>query len=239
MFNEVLLLQIFMFMFIFLFLFSTNLLVLWYITGFILIFLGLFLLYDSYDIFIGFLWLIDLGVGLVFLVFILHFTNFLYKKINFKINIKTFIYGITLILLILMSMGSAIFTKISYNDLFTIYPFLISWYDYYILISHPFKSDLNILREVYYFNNSFEFLLINFFLLYGINLAISFFFLIKFIFLRLNFFNFKILNKYLLKTNYLFIRSQNLLNQQDEGASVKTLIKKNYDPKKNFFKNFR
>jgi len=35
---------------------------------------------DDSDIFIGFLWVIDLGVGLVFFVFILHYSTFLHQK---------------------------------------------------------------------------------------------------------------------------------------------------------------
>jgi hypothetical protein len=35
---------------------------------------------DDSDIFIGFLWVIDLGVGLVFFIFILHYSTFLHQK---------------------------------------------------------------------------------------------------------------------------------------------------------------
>ena len=40
------------------------------------------MLLDDGDIFIGFLWVIDLGVGLVFFIFILHYSTFLHQKSN-------------------------------------------------------------------------------------------------------------------------------------------------------------
>ena len=45
------------------------------------------MLNDS-DIYIGFLWVIDLGVGLVFFIFMLHFTAFLHQKTYFNISNK-------------------------------------------------------------------------------------------------------------------------------------------------------
>lgn len=143
------------------------------------------------------------------------------------------------LILFILLVNSSIFSKTGYNNLYHIYPFLISWYNYFAISSHVFKSDLLILREIYFYTNSFEFIIINFFLLFGINLAISFFFLIKYIFIKFNLKNIFLFNEFMFKTNFLFIRNQNLINQQDEGASLKIFIKKNYDSKKNFFKNFR
>jgi len=57
-----------------------NILTLWYLAGIYLVLLGCLLLLDDGDIFIGFLWVIDLGVGLVFFMFILHYSSFLHQK---------------------------------------------------------------------------------------------------------------------------------------------------------------
>jgi hypothetical protein len=35
---------------------------------------------DDGDIFVGFLWVIDLGVGLILFIFILHYSTFLHQK---------------------------------------------------------------------------------------------------------------------------------------------------------------
>jgi hypothetical protein len=40
----------------------------------------LWFLLDDGDILVGFLWVIDLGVGLIFFIFILHYTTFLHQK---------------------------------------------------------------------------------------------------------------------------------------------------------------
>ena len=55
---------------LFLFTSALNLLVLWYLAGLYLILLGLLLLVNDGDILVGFLWVIDLGVGLIFFIFI-------------------------------------------------------------------------------------------------------------------------------------------------------------------------
>lgn len=78
--NEILLLQVLSIVTLTFFLTTYNVITLWYLGGFYLILLGLWLLLDDGDIFIGFLWVIDLGVGLVFFIFILHYSTFLHQK---------------------------------------------------------------------------------------------------------------------------------------------------------------
>jgi hypothetical protein len=195
---------------------------------------------DNSDIFIGFLWLIDLGVGLVFLIFILHFSNFLYKKIELRINFKIFLLAPIMVSIFILFV---LYNSSNYISLFTnfnylIFSFNILWYDYYDIFNNLFKTDLNLLREIYFFNNSLEFIIINFLILYGILNSIIFFFLIKKIFNVLNFDQIYYLNLLNKKTSFFFIRNQNLINQQDEGASLKIWLKKN-DSKKNVFKDFR
>ena len=82
----------------------TNILMLWYLAGIYLIALGLFLVLDDCDIFIGFLWVIDLGVGLIFFIFILHFSNFLHQKATTDISSKHFslFYLLILVLFIVL-----------------------------------------------------------------------------------------------------------------------------------------
>jgi hypothetical protein len=45
---------------------------------------------DDGDIFIGFLWVIDLGVGLVFFIFILHYSTFLHQKATINKSSREF-----------------------------------------------------------------------------------------------------------------------------------------------------
>ena len=65
---------------LFFFISTYNILTLWYLAGIYLVLLGWWLLLDDGDIFIGFLWVIDLGVGLIFFIFILHYSTFLHQK---------------------------------------------------------------------------------------------------------------------------------------------------------------
>merc|ERR1712151_569110 len=133
--------------------------------GFYLVLLGLWLLVDDGDIFIGFLWVIDLGVGLVFFIFILHYSTFLHQKANLDKTSREFSVA-TLGLIILASFFLLLTQPIdgTYTKGFSkTWFFLISWYDYYDFFFSFIVSDLNLLRELYFVNNSFEF-----FLIYGI-----------------------------------------------------------------------
>ena len=75
-----LLLQIGLLVSVFYFVNTFNLLTVWYTAGIYLILLGLWLFLDDGDIFVGFLWVIDLGVGLIFFIFVLHYSTFAHQK---------------------------------------------------------------------------------------------------------------------------------------------------------------
>lgn len=213
---------------IILFFFSNHqsLLMSWYLGGLYLIIVGFLALIMNGDIFIGFLWVIDLGVGLIFLLFILHFSSFLHSK-NF----------------ILFSKRNSFFFTISFTLMFTILPFfsmtsnkilldakldsfLLSWYDYYEILFTFNITDLNLLRELYFVTNSFEFFLINFLLFFGILLTILLTFFIQ---KQTNILiTDQLLHKPFLKqmNSTFFIRNQNLMTQQNASTGSR-LWKKN------------
>jgi hypothetical protein len=87
-------------------------------------------------------------------------------------------------------------------------------------------TDLNLLREIYFYVNSFEFFLINFMLFYGIFLSVLLTFLIKRFFLFLNFSQITDLNLLNEVNSYFFIRNQNFLKQQNTSAGVRVWVKK-------------
>jgi hypothetical protein len=201
-----------------------NVITLWYLGGFYLVLLGLWLLVDDGDIFIGFLWVIDLGVGLVFFIFILHYSTFLHQKANLDKTSREFSVA-TLGLIILASFFLLLTQPIdgTYTKGFSkTWFFLISWYDYYDFFFSFIVSDLNLLRELYFVNNSFEFFLINFLLFYGIISSILLSFFIKKIFNVIN--TAQLLHPlFATKINStFFIRSQDFLRQQmtTSGARV-------------------
>lgn len=99
-FNDSFILEILIFLSIVCYISSTNLMMLLYTAGLYLIFIGIFTLLNDADIYIGFLWVIDLGVGLVFFIFILHFTSFLFQKSQFNLTARHFIFAYLLLFFI-------------------------------------------------------------------------------------------------------------------------------------------
>lgn len=201
---------------------------LWYLAGLYLIFLGLLLFIYDADIFVGFLWVIDLGVGLVFFIFILHFSNFLHQKSTFEIS-NRFIFFIFIIILFLLffywifsNPSKENFNYYLQNSWF----FYISWYNYYNIFTFYGITELNLLREIYFYNNSFEFFLINFVLFYGLFTSINFCFLLKKLFIFLNFSQIKNLNILNVVNSVFFIRNQNFLAQQNTSTGTRVWQKK-------------
>lgn len=219
MFNDFFFIQTILFIFAILFLFINNSFLIWYLILFFLLSLSAVLLMDNFDIFVGFLLLIDLGVILIFLVFVFHFINFM----DNKHSIKYYNYFILFLLLFIpfkfVSNLNSDFNSLNYY-------FLISWYDFFNFFNVSYKTDLNLLKEIYFYNNSFEFILINFFILYGLVSSIIFFFLIKKLYVLDFLYYLKIKNFLFLNNSFFYIRNQNLINQQDEGASLKIINKK-------------
>ena len=228
MFNEISILQLLAFLTLAFFINTYNILTLWLLGGFYLIILGVWLLLDDGDIFIGFLWVIDLGVGLIFFIFILHYSTFLYQKAKIDKSSRE------ISLFVLVSFFLLSFFYFFVNPVGLIYStgfrktwfFFVSWYDYYDFYYSYVVTDLNLLREVYFYNNSFEFFLINFMLFYGIVSTILTCFMIKRIFSFLNvsqYLNYKML--YHINATY-FIRNQNFIKQQAVSTGTGVWLKK-------------
>lgn len=226
--NDVFLLQMLSLVTLFFFVSTYNILTLWYLAGLYLIFLGCFLMLDDGDIFIGFLWVIDLGVGLVFFIFILHYSTFLHQKAMINKSSREFsflIFGALFLLLFFFFFSSPVDN--SYLKGFSkTWFFLLTWYDYYDFFYSFTVTDLNLLREIYFYNNSFEFFLINFMLLYGIISSILMCFLIKRIFSFMNLFQFSRYDLLNIVNSSYFIRNQNFIKQQSMSTGTRVWLKK-------------
>lgn len=226
--NELFLLQVLLLSTLFYFTNTFNVITVWYLAGIYLTLLGWWLLLDDADIFVGFLWVIDLGVGLIFFIFILHYSTFLHQKPNLDKTSQTFSFTIIsffslssfLFLLSLPSVNESLgtFAKIWF--------FTVSWYDYYEFFFSSTVTDLNLLHEIYFTSNSFEFFLINFFLLYGIVASILASFLVKRIFNLLNFSHLQLSNFFNRTNSTYFVRTQDYLKQQNTSAGVRVWLKK-------------
>lgn len=226
--NEIFLLQILSTITLIFFINTINILTLWYLAGIYLISLGSLMLLDDADIFIGFLWVIDLGVGLIFFIFILHFSNFLHQKSIIDLSNKYFSIFIFFIFFIFVFFIFIIFpTDINLNyQLKKTWFFFLSWYNYYSIYYSYSLTNLNLLREIYFYNNSFNFFIINFMLFYGIFGSIILCFLIKRVFVFLNLSQFKNINILNEINTTFFIRNQNFIKQQNTSTGSRVWMKK-------------
>jgi hypothetical protein len=225
--NEIFLLEILIFITLIFFINVVNVISLWYLGGIYLINLGCLLLLDDADIFVGFLWIIDLGVGLIFFIFILHFSNFLHQKSLLDLSTKFFFY-LFFFFIFFFFFFFFISSPVDANfntELKKTWFFYISWYDYYEIFNNFVVTDLNLLREIYFFNNSWGFFVINFMLFYGIFISINLTFLIKRFFNFLTFSQLKNFNFLTEINSIFFIRNQNFLKQQNTSTGTRVWLK--------------
>ena len=228
--SEILIIQVLTIITIFLFTAALNLTVLWYLAGIYLTLLGLLLFLNDGDIFVGFLWVIDLGVGLIFFIFILHYSSFLHQKSTLNKTSRE----VTVLFLFTLFLGSFYFYFLypldnsSSSSFAKTWFFLITWTDYYLLYFLPTVTDLNLLHEIYFVNNKTEFVFINFFLFYGIISSILLSFLIKYVFTKLSLPHFKNISFQSYMTSTFFIRNQNFLKQQSTSAGERVWTKQRF-----------
>jgi hypothetical protein len=187
---------------------------------------GYSILNDS-DIYIGFLWVIDLGVGLVFFIFILHFTSFLFQKSQFNLTARHFIFSYLFFIFTIYFFyyfSNSADTSF-YGDLEKTWFFKLSYIDYFTVLYSNEVTDLNTLRDTYFLLNSFEFFVVNFSLFFGIIASILMCFMIQRIFAFLNYS--QILNMNLLEKadTGFFIRQQNFTTQTNTSATIRSWIK--------------
>ncbi len=202
--------------------------ILLYNSGLYLILVGLYSLLNDSDIYIGFLWVIDLGVGLVFFIFMIHFIPFLHQKSNFEFSKKqlfTFNFILVFSIFYLYFFSFNIDKSLSTN-LSNTWFFHISYIDYYFIYFSNEITELNLLKESYFLVNGFEFFLVNFSLFFGLVTAILLCFMIHRIFNFMNYAqikNVKLLNH--LDSGF-FIRNQNFVTQSNSSITTRTWIRK-------------
>lgn len=202
--------------------------ILLYNSGLYLILVGLYSLLNDSDIYIGFLWVIDLGVGLVFFIFMIHFIPFLHQKSNFEFNKKqllTFNFILMFSIFYLYFFSFNVDKSLSTN-LSNTWFLHISYIDYYFIYFSNEITELNLLKESYFLVNGFEFFLVNFSLFFGLVTAILLCFMIHRIFNFMNYAqikNVKLLNH--LDSGF-FIRNQNFVTQSNSPITTRTWIRK-------------
>lgn len=222
------LIEIFSLVTILYFLISTNIMMLLYTAGLYLTLIGLYSLLNDADIYIGFLWVIDLGVGLVFFIFMLHFTSFLQHKSLFNTYNRFLLFTTSLIIsffLFFYFFSQSVDLSMN-SDLLKLWVFHLSYIDYYSLLFTNEISELNTLRDSYFMLNTFEFFSINFSLFFGLIAAILMYFIIQRVFNFLNFSQIKDVRTLENLQSTFFIKSQNFINQQNTPQVLRIWNKK-------------
>jgi len=177
--------------------------------------IGVLCLINDCDIYIGFLWVIDLGVGLIFFIFILHFTSFLFQKSHFMISSRYFTVMYVFILFyipLFYFFSFNTFTSTNINTLKGWY-FKVQHLDYYFIFNSHEVTELNLLKDSYFLLNGFEFFVINFSILFGLLGSIFLCFLVQRIFNFINYNYIKIANTFSDLDSSFFIRLQDYLTQ--------------------------
>lgn len=226
-FKDLFILELLILISVFFYITHTNLTILLYTGGIYLILIGIYALINDSDLFIGFLWVIDLGVGLVFFIFILHFTSFLFQKSSFNISSKFFFLSIIFsqFMLIFFYYLSQPVDSINNNDLSKIWFFKTSYMDCYKVFSTNEVTDLNTLRDLYFLSNSFEFFLINFSLFFGLVASIVLCFMIQRVFNFLNYSQIYDINTLDNVNSSFYIRNQNYITQQSVPSVTRLWVK--------------
>ncbi len=204
-----------------------NVTTLLFTAGVYLIISGVLSLLREMDVLIGFLWVIDLGVGLIFFIFTLHFSSFLHQKSVFNSTSKQ----LTLLsILIFMSFSYFYFYSRSI-DCFSNSDLNKTWFlnvTYLNLFSLMYNNESNVLlmlKYLYFSSNSFEFFLINYSLFFGLVSSILSCFLLKRFYIKILFSQIMESNSLNNISSSFFIRNQNFYYQQNVHQSTRVWTK--------------
>ena len=233
--NDYFIIQLILISIVFFIYFVNELFNLLILSIFYLIILSMMTLLNDSDILISFLIIIDLGVFFVLFSFLLHLTKFLtYKNIN-DTSFKTlFSFSLFLSYIFLFNYTTNFYTIWNYNKIIEYtWFFFINYLDFYTIFNTNLKSDMHLLKEIYFHINSIEFILISIFLIIGI---LSLYFLLNLITLfnnKLNINNIQNIKKFNINTSVSFFKYQNFNKQINTSANSRVWTKLKNDFKTN------
>lgn len=189
----------------------------------IFIYFGLFISFIQFELFTGFLWVVEGTVVFIFML-LLFFLNVEGNYFKISLNYYKYIYIFILFLVFFFFLKNL---SISYveNSLFFL-NFIDLWDDYYEALNNKNMNDFLLLFLSYYSINSIEFILLGVLLLIGSIICVNLNKIQKSSKLnKLDYF-FTIFNKYKDFYNYSFLRKQNLTNQANSLVSLRIYKKK-------------
>ncbi len=184
---------------------------------------GVFLSIFQMDLFTGFLWVTECTVIFVSMLLLFYLnTKGNWTRLNLSNYSFSFFYIAVFILFFSISFPGEL-------ENFSLLPVNIAdlWEDYYEAIYNANSNDFTALLLSYYYFNSLEFIILGFLLLIGSVIVVCLYRLNNNIKLQkydslFEFFNF--FNDFI---DYVFMRKQNLFNQQRSASSTRIFKKKN------------
>lgn len=226
-FNDFTLLEVLLTITVGLYISTINIMMLLYVGGLYLLLIGVYCFIFDADIYTGFLWVIDLGVGLIFFIFIIHFTDFLHQKATHLVSARHyfFLLGLLIFAITFYYYCGLPHDSTYTNGLHNTWFFRITHMDYYAILFSNEVTDLNTLRETYFLLNAFEFFAVNFSLFFGLIAAILLCFMIQRIFAFMHFSQIKDVKILNYANTGFFIRNQNFNTQQNTSAGVRVWAK--------------
>ncbi len=189
----------------------------------IFIYLGLFISFIQFELFTGFLWVVEGTVVFIFML-LLFFLNVEGNYFKISLNYYKYIYIFILFLIFLFFFKNLSLSLIEETVIFL--NFIDLWDDYYEALNNKNMNDFLLLFISYYSINSIEFILLGILLLIGSIICVNLNKIQKSSKLnKLDHF-FTVFNKYKDFYNYSFLRKQNLTNQANSLVSLRVYKKK-------------
>ena len=185
-------------------------------------FIGVFLSFFQLEFFMGFLWLIEFTIVFVFLL-LLFFLNFKGNTSNFKKELRLILDTFLLVLFFLISLFFYKDSEFSVKEEFVN---IFIWEDYYECLLNFNMNDFQSLLVSYYYYNNINFITIGIILFFGSISCVNLFKINKSD-LNNNIYEFiSVFDFFLKNVSFVFLRKQNLINQNLSLPSIRVIKKK-------------
>ena len=125
----------------------------------------------------------------------------------------------TLVLFVFYFFSDTVDPQIN-TSLNKVWSFKILWLDYYTIYFSHETSELNTLKDNYFYLNSYAFFVVNFNLFFGLMIVILLYFLVQRLFVYLNFSETHHYNVLTKNHSNFFIRTQNFTKQQNTFSTL-------------------
>lgn len=127
---------------------------------------------NDFDVFVNFLVIIDLGLFFIFFIFFVSNSNLFTSKLSNTPTTPQLILWFTTLLVLNLFVA---FASEESSIGGVAYPALITFFDWYSVLGFVFSADLQLMSELYFNFNLFEFIIMNFYIYLSLFLVYYFF----------------------------------------------------------------